>query len=55
MNKSTLTKEILSDLTKILAENQKEVLKLITPAAKKQTVLMSLKNLILKTKTPLQL
>ena len=33
--KSTLRKEIISDLTKILAENQKEMLKLISPVAKK--------------------
>ena len=37
--KSTLGKEILSDLTKILAENQKEMLKLIAPVAEKQTTL----------------
>ena len=37
--KSTLRKEILSDLTKILAENQKEMLKLIEPVAKRQTTL----------------
>ena len=35
--KSTLRKEIMSDLTKILAENQKEMLKLIAPVAKKQS------------------
>ena len=32
--KSSLRKEIMSDLTKILAENQKEMLKLIAPTAK---------------------
>ena len=32
----SLRKGILSDLTKILAENQKEMLKLIAPVAKKQ-------------------
>ena len=32
--KSLLRKEILSDLTKILAENQTEMLKLIAPVAK---------------------
>ena len=38
--KSTLRKEILSDLTKIVAENQKEMLKLTAPVAKtKQTIL----------------
>ena len=36
--KSTLRKEIMSDLTKILAENQKEMLKLIAPLNKKQPV-----------------
>ena len=33
--KSTLRKKITSDLAKILAENQKEMLKLIAPVAKK--------------------
>ena len=32
--KLSLRKEIMSDLTKILAENQKEMLKLIAPTAK---------------------
>ena len=32
--KSSLRKEIMSDLTKILAENQKEMLKLIAPTVK---------------------
>ena len=36
---STLRKEILSDLTKILSENQKETLKLMAHVAKKQTTL----------------
>ena len=36
--KTSLRKEIMSDLTKILAENQKEMLKLIAPLNKKQTV-----------------
>ena len=35
--KTSLRKEIMSDLTKILAENQKEMLKLIAPLNKKQT------------------
>ena len=39
--KSMLRKEIMSDLTKILAENQKETLKLIAPTIRKQTVLRS--------------
>ena len=37
--KSSLRKEITSDLTKILAENQKEMLKLIAPTSKRQTVI----------------
>ena len=37
--KSALRKEIMSDLAKILAENQKEMLKLIAPVAKKQPTL----------------
>ena len=36
--KTTLRKEIMSDLTKILAENQKEMFKLIAPLNRKQTV-----------------
>ena len=36
--KTTLRKEIMTDLTKILAENQKEMLKLIAPARKKRSV-----------------
>ena len=39
--KLSLRKEIMSDLTKILAENQKEMLKLIAPTAKKQPVIRS--------------
>ena len=39
--KTSLRKEIMSDLTKILAENQKEMLKLIAPLNKKQTVCMN--------------
>ena len=35
--KTSLGKEILSDLTKLLAENQKEMLKLIAPPNRKQT------------------
>ena len=37
--KTSLRREIMSDLTKILAGNQKEMLKLIAPSNKKQTVL----------------
>ena len=40
--KSSFRKELLSDLAKILAENQKEMLKLIASAAKKQTALTTL-------------
>ena len=36
--KTTLRKEIMTDLTKILAENQKEMLKLIAPANKKRSI-----------------
>ena len=36
--KTSLREEILSDLTKILAENQKEMLKLIAPLNRKQPV-----------------
>ena len=36
--KTTLRKEIMTDLTKILAENQKEMLKLIAPTIKKRSV-----------------
>ena len=36
--KTTLRKEIMTDLTKILAENQKEMLKLVAPASKKRSV-----------------
>ena len=39
--KTSLRKDIMSDLTKILAENQKEMLKLIAPLNKKQTVYMN--------------
>ena len=34
--KTSLRKEIMTDLTKILAENQKEMLKLIAPLSKKR-------------------
>ena len=37
--KSSLRKDIMSDLTKILAENQKEMLKLIAPTVKKRTII----------------
>ena len=35
--KNPLRKEIMSDLAKVLAENQKEMLKLIAPLSKKQS------------------
>ena len=35
---TSLRKEIMSDLTKILAENQKEMLKLIAPLSKKRPI-----------------
>ena len=37
--KASLRKEILSDLSKILAENKREMFKLIAPLGKKQAVL----------------
>ena len=36
--KASLRKEILSELSKILAENQKEMLKLIAPLSKKRPI-----------------
>ena len=42
--KTSLRKEIMSDLTKILAENQKEMLKLISPLNRKQTVRTDLQD-----------
>ena len=42
--KTTLRKEIMTDLTKILAENQKEMLKLIAPASKKRSVNPSMQD-----------
>ena len=42
--KFSLRKEIMSDLTKILAENQKEMLKLIAPTSKRQTVIAASKE-----------
>ena len=42
--KATLGKEILSDLTKILPENQKGMLKLMAPVAIKQTTLTAPKE-----------
>ena len=37
--KITLRKEIMADLTRILVENQKEMLKLIAPVTKKQAII----------------
>ena len=42
--KTTLRKEIMTDLTKILAENQKEMLKLIAPASKKRSVNLNMQD-----------
>ena len=42
--KTTLRKEIMTDLTKILAENQKEMLKLIAPASKKRSANSNLQD-----------
>ena len=42
--KTSLRKEITSDLTKILAENQKEMLKLIAPARKEPLNLRNSEN-----------
>ena len=41
---SSLRKEIMSDLTKILAENQKEMLKLMAPTSKKPVGLQNIEN-----------
>ena len=42
--KTSLRKEIMSDLTKILAENQKELLRLIAPSNKKQIVHVNIQD-----------
>ena len=42
--KTTLKKEIMSDLSKILAENQREVSKLKAPVVKKQSNIQNLGN-----------
>ena len=42
--KTSLRKKIMSDLTKILAENQKETLKLIAPTVKKSTFTQNLED-----------
>ena len=36
--KTSLRKEIMTDLTKILAENQKEIFKMIAPLSKKRSI-----------------
>ena len=59
--KTTLRKEIMTDLTKILAENQKEMLKLIAPTNKKRTVSSNIQdsdsdqeNISVTTSTPVK-
>ena len=42
--KTSLRKETLADLTKTSDENQKELLKLITPAVRKTNVVQNLDN-----------
>ena len=42
--KTSLRKEVMSDLTKLLAENQKELLKLIAPMKKKSSDHQALEN-----------
>ena len=49
--KFTLRKEILSDRAKNLVENQKEILKLIAPAAKKQPAITVQMKLTLSPRT----
>ena len=43
-NKTALREKILSDLIRILAENQEEMLKLLAPAVKKPITLQNLEN-----------
>ena len=43
-NKTSLRKEIMSDLIKVLAEKQKEMLRLIAPAVKRTITLQNLEN-----------
>ena len=40
----SLRKEIMSDLTKSLADNQKEMLKLMAPAIEKTSIVQNLEN-----------
>ena len=42
--KTSLRKEIMSDLTKILAENQKEIFKLIAPLSKKRSASVNVQD-----------
>ena len=42
--KTSLRKEIMSDITKILAEAQEEMLRLIAPTTNKATILVNLEN-----------
>ena len=43
-NKTSLRKKKISDLTKILADNQKEMLKLIAPVIKETSTVQNLEN-----------
>ena len=42
--KTSLRREIMSDLTKILAENQKEIFKLIVPLSKKRSASVNIQD-----------
>ena len=42
--KTCLRREIMADLTKILAKNQKQMLELITPALRKNNIIQNLDN-----------
>ena len=42
--KMSLRREFISDLTKIFADNQKEMLKLIAPTVKKTSTIQNVKN-----------
>ena len=50
--KTSLRKEIMSDLNKILAENQKEILKLIGPTSKTLDNHQNVKDIESEAKTP---
>ena len=53
---TSLRKEIMSELTKILAEKEKEILKLIAPLNKKQPVCLNNQdsNSVARTSTPVR-